>query len=140
MSDAQQFSASSEESGVSNFNQWYGDKFVQQQKDVIVVTVNSRGSIFGYPLSPAIPPEKQNAGLHDQRIAVEWLRDNIANFGGKLYPAVLGYCSRLTCQAMQNESCSGVTSSQLAQWEYGIMHINQIPSSPAALKQAVLNH
>lgn len=38
-----------------------------------------RLNIFGFPGAPGI---QQNAGLLDQRMALEWLRDNIAAFGG----------------------------------------------------------
>jgi cholinesterase len=38
-----------------------------------------RLNIFGFPGLPGYP---QNAGLQDQRLAIEWVRDNIAAFGG----------------------------------------------------------
>ena len=38
-----------------------------------------RLNIFGFPGLPGYP---QNVGLQDQRLAVEWVRDNIAAFGG----------------------------------------------------------
>lgn len=38
-----------------------------------------RLNIFGFPGSPS---EEKNPGLLDQRLAVEWTRDNIAAFGG----------------------------------------------------------
>lgn len=38
-----------------------------------------RLSIFGYPGDPA---SAANPGLLDQRMAIEWVRDNIAGFGG----------------------------------------------------------
>jgi carboxylesterase type B len=47
-----------------------------------------RLNIFGFPKSPAL--EKQNLGIRDQRVALEWLRDNIAEFGGDPEHIVLG--------------------------------------------------
>lgn len=48
--------------------------------DVIVVAMNYRLSILGFPGSPGLAT--QNLGLLDQRAAVEWTRDNAAVFGG----------------------------------------------------------
>jgi hypothetical protein len=38
-----------------------------------------RLGIFGFPGSPQVP---MNLALLDQRLAIEWVRDNIASFGG----------------------------------------------------------
>jgi cholinesterase len=38
-----------------------------------------RLNIFGFPGLPGYP---QNVGLQDQRLAIKWVRDNIAAFGG----------------------------------------------------------
>jgi acetylcholinesterase len=54
--------------------------WVQRTREHIVVTVNFRSNIFGFPNAAAL--EDQNLGLLDQRLALEWVRDNIANFGG----------------------------------------------------------
>ncbi|KAH8672755.1 Alpha/Beta hydrolase protein [Tricladium varicosporioides] len=67
-------------SGANAMPQYDGSQFVAEQKDIIVATINYRVNIFGFPNSPAIP--YKNVGLLDQRLAVEWLRDNIASFGG----------------------------------------------------------
>lgn len=48
-------------------------------ENVVVVTVNYRNNIFGFPGAPGVV---QNAGLRDQRLAVQWLRDNARAFGG----------------------------------------------------------
>jgi len=53
--------------------------------DVVVVTVNHRLNAFGYAylarLSPRFP-DSGNAGMLDIVLALRWVRDNIAAFGG----------------------------------------------------------
>jgi carboxylesterase type B len=44
------------------------------------MTVNFRSNIFGFPNAAGLT--EQNLGLLDQRMALEWVRDNIASFGG----------------------------------------------------------
>ncbi|KAI9925448.1 hypothetical protein MW887_005829 [Aspergillus wentii] len=56
-----------------------GSNIVRDNEDVVVVTFNYRVTVFGYPNAPGV---RQNAGLLDQRLAVEWVQQNIANFGG----------------------------------------------------------
>ncbi|KAF3043721.1 hypothetical protein E8E12_008613 [Didymella heteroderae] len=46
---------------------------------LVVVSVNYRLNVFGFPGAPGADT---NLGLRDQRLAVEWLRDNVAAFGG----------------------------------------------------------
>ncbi|OIW30085.1 putative carboxylesterase [Coniochaeta ligniaria NRRL 30616] len=60
-------------------NKGYNGKHLADLEDVVVVTLNYRLGIFGFPGSPAA---RTNLGLLDQRLAVEWVRDNIAGFGG----------------------------------------------------------
>ncbi|OHF01968.1 para-nitrobenzyl esterase [Colletotrichum orchidophilum] len=38
-------------------------------------------SVFGSPASPPIPPSEKNLGIHEQRLALTWVVDNIASFG-----------------------------------------------------------
>lgn len=45
-----------------------------------MVAINSRSNILGFPNARGL--DDQNLGLLDQRMALEWVRDNIANFGG----------------------------------------------------------
>ncbi|KAF2396044.1 alpha/beta-hydrolase [Trichodelitschia bisporula] len=66
-------------SGASNTPYYTGSRLAGEQ-DVVVVTFNYRINIFGFPLAPALTDA--NPGLLDQRLAVEWVRDNIASFGG----------------------------------------------------------
>jgi cholinesterase len=56
-----------------------GSRFAEEQ-DVILVSASYRLNIIGFPDAPGLPD--QNVGLTDIRLAVEWVRDNIANFGG----------------------------------------------------------
>lgn len=55
------------------------DQWIQQLQSHIVVTMNYRVNIFGFPNAAAQP---LNAGLLDQRLVVEWVRDNVLAFGG----------------------------------------------------------
>lgn len=58
--------------------------WVERSQSHIVVSVNYRLNIFGFPNSRGLADEdfSQNLGILDQRLALEWVRDNIAAFGG----------------------------------------------------------
>ncbi|KAI2611992.1 carboxylesterase family protein [Hypoxylon sp. NC1633] len=50
---------------------------------VIHVGMNYRLGFFGFSQSDALKSEgSENAGLRDQRLAIDWVRDNIEHFGG----------------------------------------------------------
>ncbi|KFY03173.1 hypothetical protein O988_01657 [Pseudogymnoascus sp. VKM F-3808] len=50
---------------------------------IIHVALNYRLGFFGFAQSNALESEgSENAGLRDQRLAIEWVRDNIGHFGG----------------------------------------------------------
>lgn len=50
---------------------------------VMVVRINYRLGFFGFAQSDTLKEEgSENAGLRDQRLAIEWVRDNIEIFGG----------------------------------------------------------
>ncbi|KAH8726245.1 Alpha/Beta hydrolase protein [Phaeosphaeriaceae sp. PMI808] len=53
--------------------------FLHGEQDAVVVTPNYRLGIFGFPGAPG---SELNAALRDHRAAVEWVRENIAAFGG----------------------------------------------------------
>ncbi|KAK7182507.1 hypothetical protein DPSP01_010666 [Paraphaeosphaeria sporulosa] len=59
----------------------YGDRIVRDQ-NVIVVAINYRLNIFGFPKAAALDGHNMNPGLLDQRKAVEWVYENIHAFGG----------------------------------------------------------
>ncbi|KFY14064.1 hypothetical protein V492_02876 [Pseudogymnoascus sp. VKM F-4246] len=57
----------------------YDGQYIADQEDVVVVTINYRVNIFGFPGAPGY---HKNLGILDQRLAIEWVRDNIRAFGG----------------------------------------------------------
>ncbi|KAJ5627516.1 Alpha/Beta hydrolase protein [Penicillium herquei] len=54
--------------------------WVNRTGEHIVVTINYRVNIFGFPNAAGLV--NQNPAILDQRMALEWVRDNIAGFGG----------------------------------------------------------
>ena len=55
----------------------------ENKTPIIHVAVNYRLGAFGFAASEALRAEgSENLGLRDQRLAIEWTRDNIAAFGG----------------------------------------------------------
>lgn len=56
-------------------------------KGAVVVTINYRLGVFGFFAHPALSAESEhgvsgNQGIYDQIAALQWVQDNIANFGG----------------------------------------------------------
>ncbi|XP_035450696.2 juvenile hormone esterase-like [Spodoptera frugiperda] len=58
----------------------FGPDFLMD-RDVVLVTINYRLGVLGF-LSLDIPEAPGNVGLKDQVAAMEWVKKNIANFGG----------------------------------------------------------
>ena len=59
---------------------------------IVFVSYNYRLSLFAYPHSEemARAGETQNLGLLDTRFAIQWVWDNIQNFGGDPEKMTLG--------------------------------------------------
>ncbi|KAG5353031.1 hypothetical protein C0989_010999 [Termitomyces sp. Mn162] len=55
---------------------------VTNQRPIVFVSINYRVNTFGFLSSASVAPEDLNAGLLDQRLAFEFVQDNIAAFGG----------------------------------------------------------
>ncbi len=65
---------------------WYDGTALAKRGDVVVVTVNHRLNVFGYLHAEEIGGEtfagSGMAGMLDAALALQWVRDNIAEFGG----------------------------------------------------------
>jgi para-nitrobenzyl esterase len=69
-------------SGASNY---YDGAALAREGDIIVVTINYRLGVLGFVNfgeALGLPSIPSNLGLRDQIAALEWVRDNIAAFGG----------------------------------------------------------
>ncbi len=63
--------------------------FIKENPDVIVVTIAYRLGIMGFMHLSHLSdgkdyPDAQNLGLLDQKMALKWVHENIAGFGGDL--------------------------------------------------------
>ena len=58
-----------------------GTSFAKDQ-DVVFVSFNYRTNVFGFPTSQEFSAPNNNLGLLDQELALTWVQDNIAKFGG----------------------------------------------------------
>ncbi|RGP81036.1 hypothetical protein FLONG3_825 [Fusarium longipes] len=70
--------------GGTNVPYQLAQNWVQRTQKHIVVQVQYRLNLLGFPNAGGLESEGNNLnlGLLDQRLAVEWVRDNIARFGG----------------------------------------------------------
>ncbi|KAK1216288.1 hypothetical protein PQX77_021097 [Marasmius sp. AFHP31] len=60
----------------------YDGTSVALNQDIVAVTINYRTNVFGFPAAPDLPVRGQNLGFLDQELALQWVQQNIANFGG----------------------------------------------------------
>jgi|SRR6267142_1170126 len=67
--------------GTASLPTYDGASFAKNQ-DVIFVSFNYRTNVFGFPTAPDLPASRNNLGLLDQELALAWVQDNIAQFGG----------------------------------------------------------
>ena len=67
--------------------EYEGHNFIQENPEVILVSIEYRLGIFGFFHLSHLPdgadyPDAQNLGLMDQLMALKWVHENIAGFGG----------------------------------------------------------
>lgn len=116
-------------SGSSREPRFDGNAFIRDHNDILLVTYNYRVSLWGFPAGSGTASAALNAGLQDQRMVVEWVRDNIEAFGGVRFSRkdclVKGF---LTPSRIHETLCSLV--SLLAQLRSPVtrMHISRIRS------------
>jgi para-nitrobenzyl esterase len=67
--------------GSGSSNAYEGTR-LSQRGDVVVVTINHRLNAFGYLYLGEAFADSGNAGMLDILLALEWVRDNAAEFGG----------------------------------------------------------
>ena len=60
----------------------YDGRRLASRHDVVVVTLNHRLGVFGYGYLPELFADSGAAGMLDLVLALRWVRDNIAEFGG----------------------------------------------------------
>ena len=64
---------------------WYHGHRLADRHDVVVVSVNHRLNVFGFLYLGGVDPafaDSANVGMLDCVAALQWVRDNIASFGG----------------------------------------------------------
>jgi len=68
----------------SNTAVYDGEDLIANNDDVLLVTINYRTNIFGFPGAPQLSgrPLSQNFGALDVDTAIQWVYKNIAGFGG----------------------------------------------------------
>ena len=94
----------------------YGGDYVNNHPDIVFVTFNYRLGIFGFIDFSQVPggesrPDAINLGLLDQIAALEWIKKNIAAFGGDPERiTVLGFESGATsiCLLAASERAKGL--------------------------------
>ncbi|KAK9857921.1 Carboxylesterase [Penicillium brevicompactum] len=74
--------------GGSSNAQWQG--FNLARNDVIYVNFNYRESVYASPNAPELQGTSQNFGILDVELALEWIYNNIEEFGGDKSRIVLG--------------------------------------------------
>ncbi len=59
---------------------WYDASRLADEGDIVAVTISYRLGTFGYLYTDELGAP--NVGLQDQKVALQWIRENITHFGG----------------------------------------------------------
>ncbi|XP_013364908.1 PREDICTED: acetylcholinesterase isoform X3 [Chinchilla lanigera] len=68
-------------SGASSLDVYDG-RFLAQAEETVLVSMNYRVGTFGFLALPGSREAPGNVGLLDQRLALQWVQENVAAFGG----------------------------------------------------------
>ena len=67
--------------GANSLPEYDGSNIAANQ-DVILIAINYRTNVFGFPGAPHLPQAEKNLGFLDQRLALDWVQRNVHAFGG----------------------------------------------------------
>ncbi|KIK55755.1 hypothetical protein GYMLUDRAFT_112453, partial [Collybiopsis luxurians FD-317 M1] len=86
----------------------YDGTFIATNQDIVIVTINNHTNVFGFPGAPDLPLQANNLGFLDQELALEWVKLNIAHFGGDP--------NQVTIMARRGQSAGARSVSGLVVW------------------------
>eukprot|EP01116_Phalansterium_solitarium_P022466 TRINITY_DN7433_c0_g1_i1.p1 TRINITY_DN7433_c0_g1~~TRINITY_DN7433_c0_g1_i1.p1 ORF type:complete len:529 (-),score=81.42 TRINITY_DN7433_c0_g1_i1:161-1717(-) len=116
------------EQGTTSDSLYNGEHLVSHEQDVIVVSSNYRLGPFGFLGSASLAAESPtgttgNYGLLDQRLALQWVQENIAAFGGdKTRVTIFG----------QSAGSGSVANHLIMPKSFGLYHAAIMESGPFA--------
>ncbi|MBL1079158.1 carboxylesterase family protein [Nocardia sp. 2] len=109
-------------------------------RGVVVVTINYRLGAFGFFAHPAFADSGGNLGLQDQALALRWVRDNIADFGGDAANVTVAgesyggfsVCAHLTMPASRDLFDRAIiqSGSCATRWPAGSLFASSPPFAP----------
>ncbi|KAG0438484.1 hypothetical protein HPB47_016995 [Ixodes persulcatus] len=84
----------------SSYENSFNGSLLAVMHDLVVVTINYRLGILGF-LGAGVPDAPGNVGLLDQRLALQWVRENVHVFGGN--PTRVTISAKTPCLKVQTE-------------------------------------
>ncbi|KAK4496071.1 hypothetical protein PRZ48_012050 [Zasmidium cellare] len=99
-------------SGAANKTFSIPTPWVQEKQNLIVVAIQYRLGIYGFPNSAALA--ENNVGLEDIRFAVQWVKENVAAFGGDVDRMTLMRVSKHGQQMYETDLSRGHSAGSIA--------------------------